>query len=143
MTVYVYHFNLSIQGRGALFLFSNYLGHFFIFVIKWGIFYFPFFCSLLYSQFTFFSPISINFSATDDVFNTMISYIFTRWSTLQSLSNTCTKLNKRYKVLLNTPHFLLNTPHTPHHNTICTTNIALLFLCTTPITLLSSIVQSK
>uniref|UniRef100_M4C064 Uncharacterized protein n=1 Tax=Hyaloperonospora arabidopsidis (strain Emoy2) TaxID=559515 RepID=M4C064_HYAAE len=41
MNFYAYHFNLSIQGRGALFLFSNYLGYFFNIVIKWGNFYFP------------------------------------------------------------------------------------------------------
>ena len=40
-------------------------------------------------------------------------------------------------VLLNTLHFLLNTPHTPHlilhHNMVGTTNIAPSYLCTTTI----------
>ena len=39
---YVYHFNMGIPGRGANFYFLIIRGHFFIFVIKREILYFPF-----------------------------------------------------------------------------------------------------
>ena len=45
MSVYVCHVTWVYEDVGN-FLFSDYLGHLFIFVIKWGIFYFPLFTSL-------------------------------------------------------------------------------------------------